>query len=186
MLAHKFCFAAWTLMIFLSIATLKPWVALCAGGLQVRAVPQAISVFGPSSGLFRKNVPFHGNFSQAARPLRRITYTFFGLWFSNLYRMEHFYAKIVGVDEKTLSKWKQRYIRLLSDLKLNDLSSRLENKLMKGCFMPVNRTGSHVQKLVLFEKTSNSQKLSGPSIRYEIALTVESFQIVWNVARWGL
>ncbi len=120
-----------------------------------------------------------------------------------IYATENLHAFIVSAEEKTFRKWSWIIVRALSELKFacllkfcslfitnfwncfqTEFADRLEDKPVDNCLKSVDGTDSMINESKPFDKSRNSHKFYGPGVRYEIAISIETVEIVWAYGPW--
>eukprot|EP00171_Calliarthron_tuberculosum_P006568 IDg6568t1 len=88
-----------------------------------------------------------------------------GLLFLKLYASENVHARIVGADEKTFRLWQWKMVKLIAALNV--------------CRVSVDGTDFRICEPTPFCPSWYSHKFKGPGLRYEVALAIETGEIVW-------
>ena len=120
------------------------------------------------------------------------------LWaclFLKIYATEQVNSVITGADPKTFRKWVWILLRCIASQHLVSISffefyvrsqfqkihwrRRLVGEPIDGCFVSVDGTDFKIQEPIPFNRTWYSHKFKGAGLRYEIAVSFKTCEVVW-------
>lgn len=90
-------------------------------------------------------------------------------------------ALVGGVDEKTYRKWTWIFVNAISYLEGSVIlwRNRLKSDIGKTCLVTIDGTDFRIQNVKPFWRGWYSHKFHGPGIRYEVAICIQTGDIVW-------
>ncbi len=135
----------------------------------------------------------------------QLWHSLWALLFLKVYATEHVNAAIVGADGNTFRKWSRRFLKLITDLKVVSTPSKsiliVLNEISDAFWIKINCENRYSEDddlcnisdegtdCSIFEPTPFSprwyyHKLKGPSLRYEVGVSIGQVHIAWVHGPW--